>query len=374
MRAADASPQLRRRQPGLHRRLSTASSSARTPSDPRRHARLRHPRRPRQRRRPLRPHPRRPDQRQLRHQPTRRARSTIDPAPLTVTAHDAARSYGARQPRLHRPLRRLRPRRGRRRPRRRARLRHRRRRRRARSAATRVTARRPHQRQLRHHATPPARSTVDPAPLTVTALDAARPLRRAEPRLHRPLSTASSSARTRATSAARSASPPPPTRRSPVGQLRRHPRRPHQRQLRHHLRRRHPHRAPRRPASAPAAVRRAATSAAAASRRGAPPLTPGDASFRTTVAEAPPALANPFDLTYSLGRDRAARAGAGAPDTQGFVPGRRRQPGFVPPPAAPARPPRRRLQRLGQPRRRRLRAGRPSPRILLDDRRRGERP
>ena len=52
-----------------------------------------------------------------------------------------------------------------------------------------------------------------------------------------------------------------------------------------------------------------------------PPLTPGDASFRTTVAEAPPALANPFDLTYSLRRDRAAGArNGGGPDSGGFVP------------------------------------------------------
>ena len=35
--------------------------------------------------------------------------------------------------------------------------------------------------------------------------------------------------------------------------------------------------------------------------RGVPPYTPGDASFRTTQAEAPPALSNPFALTYSLG-------------------------------------------------------------------------
>ncbi len=57
-------------------------------------------------------------------------------------------------------------------------------------------------------------------------------------------------------------------------------------------------------------------------RRGVPPLTPGDASFRTTIAEAPPALANPFDLTYSLGEivELAPVAAAGSADTQGFVP------------------------------------------------------
>jgi hypothetical protein len=50
-----------------------------------------------------------------------------------------------------------------------------------------------------------------------------------------------------------------------------------------------------------------------------PPLTPGDASFRTTVAEAPPALANPVDLSYSLG-EIVQLAPRGATDTQGFVP------------------------------------------------------
>lgn len=59
-------------------------------------------------------------------------------------------------------------------------------------------------------------------------------------------------------------------------------------------------------------------------RRGVPPLTPGDASFRTTIAEAPPAIANPFDLTYSLGDIvELAPLTPGTPaaaDTQGFVP------------------------------------------------------
>ncbi|MFT3973745.1 MAG: MBG domain-containing protein [Amaricoccus sp.] len=61
--------------------------------------------------------------------------------------------------------------------------------------------------------------------------------------------------------------------------------------------------------------------------RGVPPLTPGDASFRTTTAEAPPALDNPFALTYSLGEvvqlssgDGATQAAATGADTQGFVP------------------------------------------------------
>ncbi|MFN6999314.1 MAG: MBG domain-containing protein, partial [Elioraea tepidiphila] len=35
--------------------------------------------------------------------------------------------------------------------------------------------------------------------------------------------------------------------------------------------------------------------------RGVPPYTPGDAGFRTTVFEAGPAVADPFRLTYSLG-------------------------------------------------------------------------
>jgi filamentous hemagglutinin family protein len=50
-------------------------------------------------------------------------------------------------------------------------------------------------------------------------------------------------------------------------------------------------------------------------RRGVAPLTPGDASFRTTIAEAPPALSQPFVLTYSLGEVNALTPGAG-----GFLP------------------------------------------------------
>jgi filamentous hemagglutinin family protein len=53
-------------------------------------------------------------------------------------------------------------------------------------------------------------------------------------------------------------------------------------------------------------------------QRGVQPLTPGDASFRTTVAEAPPALANPFGLSYSLGEVIQLTGGPDA--TQGFVP------------------------------------------------------
>ena len=64
-------------------------------------------------------------------------------------------------------------------------------------------------------------------------------------------------------------------------------------------------------------------------QRGVQPLTPGDASFRTTVAEAPPALANPFGLSYSLGEVIQLTGGpdatqgfapAAGGDTQGFVP------------------------------------------------------
>ena len=50
-------------------------------------------------------------------------------------------------------------------------------------------------------------------------------------------------------------------------------------------------------------------------RRGVEPLTPGDASFRTTIAEAPPALSQPFVLSYSLGEVNAL-----APAAEGFVP------------------------------------------------------
>lgn len=76
--------------------------------------------------------------------------------------------------------------------------------------------------------------------------------------------------------------------------------------------------------------------------RGVAPLTPGDASFRTTVAEAPPAISNPFDLSYSLGEvgELAAPGTAGAEgfvaaaaDTGGFTPAA----GGAPQAAAPER-------------------------------------
>ncbi len=55
--------------------------------------------------------------------------------------------------------------------------------------------------------------------------------------------------------------------------------------------------------------------------RGVPPLTPGDASFRTTVAEAPPAIDSPFALTYSLGEIvQLAPPNAAGAGTGGFVP------------------------------------------------------
>ena len=54
--------------------------------------------------------------------------------------------------------------------------------------------------------------------------------------------------------------------------------------------------------------------------RGVPPLTPGDASFRTTVTEAPPAIDSPFALTYSLGEIvQLAPQGAPGAQTGGFV-------------------------------------------------------
>ena len=54
--------------------------------------------------------------------------------------------------------------------------------------------------------------------------------------------------------------------------------------------------------------------------RGVPPLTPGDASFRTTVTEAPPAIDSPFALTYSLGEIvQLAPQGVAGAQTGGFV-------------------------------------------------------
>lgn len=63
--------------------------------------------------------------------------------------------------------------------------------------------------------------------------------------------------------------------------------------------------------------------------RGVPPLTPGDASFRTTVTEAPPALANPFGLTYSLGEVLELTA-PGAAGADGFVAAAADTGGFTP--------------------------------------------
>jgi hypothetical protein len=54
--------------------------------------------------------------------------------------------------------------------------------------------------------------------------------------------------------------------------------------------------------------------------RGVPPFTPGDASFRTTVTEAPPAIDSPFALTYSLGEIvQLAPQGSGTAGAGGFV-------------------------------------------------------
>jgi len=54
-------------------------------------------------------------------------------------------------------------------------------------------------------------------------------------------------------------------------------------------------------------------------RLGVPPLTPGDASFRTTDLDAPPAISNPFGLTYSLG-EVIQLVPDGSPANGGFVP------------------------------------------------------
>ncbi len=54
-------------------------------------------------------------------------------------------------------------------------------------------------------------------------------------------------------------------------------------------------------------------------RRGVPPLTPGDATFRTTQYDAPPAVSNTFALTYSLG-EIVQLAPTGGAAAQGFVP------------------------------------------------------
>ena len=179
----------------------------------------------------------------------------------------------------------------------------------------------------------PGTLTVDPAPLTVTALDAARRYGDPDPAFAARYDGFVLGEDAGALDGAL-ALPTAATPASPVGTLRPHPRRPHQRQLRHQLRRRHPHRPARqlprrRPETSPRPERRRPTPF----RRGVPPLTPGDASFRTTVAEAPPALANPFDLTYSLGE--IVQLAPPAPRR------RRRHPGL--------RPRRRRPRRGGEP-------------------------
>uniref|UniRef100_UPI003C7ED32C MBG domain-containing protein n=1 Tax=Amaricoccus macauensis TaxID=57001 RepID=UPI003C7ED32C len=76
--------------------------------------------------------------------------------------------------------------------------------------------------------------------------------------------------------------------------------------------------------------------------RGLPPFTPGDATYRTTEFDAPPAIAAPFELTYSLGEFVQLTPAGGAPAapaaataaTQGFTPATGRlvaeAEGFVP--------------------------------------------
>jgi filamentous hemagglutinin family protein len=66
--------------------------------------------------------------------------------------------------------------------------------------------------------------------------------------------------------------------------------------------------------------------------RGTNPFTPGDAAFRTTSFDAPPAIAEPFALTYSLGEVVQA-PGATETGLGGFVPAAATAPGtggFVP--------------------------------------------
>jgi hypothetical protein len=79
---------------------------------------------------------------------------------------------------------------------------------------------------------------------------------------------------------------------------------------------------------APAGTDRLAAFVFEPTERGLEPLTPGDASFRTTTLDTPTAIANTFDLTYSLGEiirftpgnaPVPANATAAAPRTQGFV-------------------------------------------------------
>lgn len=90
------------------------------------------------------------------------------------------------------------------------------------------------------------------------------------------------------------------------------------------------------PAAQPAPSLLSGTGDRIVASRGVPPLTPGDASFRTTTTEAPPALDNPFALTYSLGElvQLGTPGAEPAPTaTQGFVPasgGSKETQGFVP--------------------------------------------
>ena len=194
-------------------------------------------------------------------------------------------------------------------------------------------SRRPDQRQLRDHLRPGRRSTSSARRCRSSPTTRAGP--RARPtRPSRPATRASCSARTRTRWTARSTIDTPATHVEPAGRLRADPRRADQRQLRHRLRRRRADRDRRaarsragpgtraRPGPADPGGAASVTGGAFLERfgRGAPPLTPGDASFRTTQAEAPPAIDAPFALTYSLGEIvQLAPAGAQTADA-GFAP------------------------------------------------------
>jgi hypothetical protein len=66
-------------------------------------------------------------------------------------------------------------------------------------------------------------------------------------------------------------------------------------------------------------ARLAAAQSARTFDRGVPPFTPGDASFRTTQFDAPPAISAPFELQYSLG-EIVQLATDGVAAAQGFTP------------------------------------------------------
>ena len=200
----------------------------------------------------------------------------------------------------------------------------------------------------------PGTLTVDPRPLTVTADDASRPVGDAEPALHRQLRRLRARRGPRAISTARSRFATDADRRSAAGDYAITPGGLSSGNYAIAFVDGTLTVAPQTPVPATrASPTRWGASGVEPYARGVPPLTPGDASFRTTVAEAPPALANPFDLTYSLGEIVQLAPDGGGPDSRGLRAGRRRRRG---------RGAGRRLQRADQPRRARRRSapGRPS--------------